>query len=78
MDVARPGPAADVRDTLVVDRDHRDAFGRLAPAAGAAEIVEAALERADGVGRLVQDDHGEHDQDGDEPVRAPELATFCR
>src|SRR4030095_428023 len=78
MHVAWPGPAPCVGGALVVDGNDGDPFGRLAPAAGTAEIVKAALQRADEVRGLMQDDHGHHDQYSHEPVRSPELATLCR
>ena len=77
LDFARPRPAADVADALVVDRDDGDAVRGLARGAGAGVVVVAPLQRADEVRGLVQDDHGDDDEHTHEPVGAPELPARC-
>jgi hypothetical protein len=76
MDVTRPGPAADVGDALVVDRDDRDPVGGLARTAGACDVVELALQRANQIGGLVEQDDCHHDRCTRKPVGAPELSVF--
>ena len=52
--LARPGPAPDVRDALIVDGNDGHAIAGRSVAAGAGEIVVPALQPAKQVGRKVQ------------------------
>ena len=74
MHIARPGPAADVGDALVVDGDDGQAVGGLARGAGAGEVVKAPLQGADQVGGLVQHQNRQHDSHACKPIGAPELS----
>lgn len=78
---ARPGPAADVGNALVVDRDDRHALAGLAMAGRAGEIVETALQAIEQVGRNMQGEHGEHHPEAQEGIGSPDPASawqgFC-
>ncbi len=78
VDVTRPGPAADIGDALIVDRDDGNTIGRKPGGAGTGEIVEAALQRADQVGDLVEQQDSDNHRHSCKPIRAPELSIFRR
>jgi len=72
VDLARPGPAPDVRDARVVDGDHRQLVGRQARSRLHAEVVGLLLEARNQIARAIE---GEHDQNHDrteKPVGPPQ------
>jgi hypothetical protein len=73
VDITWPWPAPDIGNTLVVDGDDGDPVGRLTRGAGTAEVIKPAFQGSDKVGRLVQDQHRQHDCQSCKPICAPEL-----
>ena len=73
VDIPWPWPAPDIGNTLVVDGDDGDPVGRLTRGAGTAEVIKPAFQGSDKVGRLVQDQHRQHDCQSCKPICAPEL-----
>ena len=76
MHIARPRPAANVGDALVVDRNDGNAVRGLARRAGTGKVVIPALQRGKKVGRAVQRQHGQHHQNAHKPVGSPELPAL--
>ena len=76
MHIARPRPATDVGNTLVVDGDDGNAVRGLARGAGACKIVVTALQRRKKVGGTVQSQHRQHHKDANKPVGVPELSAL--
>ncbi len=71
VDIARPRPAPDVRDTGVVDGDHRHLGRRLSGGQPDAEVVGLAVQ---GLQQFAPGQHGQHQRDrrADETVAFPE------
>ncbi len=70
--LARPGPAADVVDAGVVDRDHRYALGRFLRGRLHADVVGLALQAWDEIAETAEEKHGDDDYRAEKPVGPPE------
>ena len=82
VDVARPGPAADVLDAGVVDGDDADAVGRRAVGGADAHVVGLALEALDEaldqacLGHDGEEEKDDRDRQAEKPVLRPETCLL--